>query len=168
LIEENRMLERDSAIYDKSNKTIRSQLRTLECLPSQWLILPIRTGGDISISGMLGLAHAARASSLGDSQRYDKTANANVLDLGNVEPGVHGHRQLEALSLLIECSVAETDLSLRVLSAVRRPFFVVAFYPTPARFVLLHRSESPHATVITTMLPYLRSLDAPPTRFLVA
>lgn len=119
---------------------------------------------------MLGLAHAARASGLGDSQRYDKTANANVLDLGNVEPGVHGHRQLEALSLLIECSVAETGLSLRVLSAVRRPspFFVVAFSLTPARFVLFRRSESPHATVITTMLPYLRSLDAPPTRFLVA
>jgi len=41
------MLERASAIYDKSNKTIRDQLRTPECLPSQWLILPIRTGDDI-------------------------------------------------------------------------------------------------------------------------
>ena len=46
------MLERASAIYDKSNKTIRDQLRTLECLPSQWLILPIRTGDNISISGV--------------------------------------------------------------------------------------------------------------------
>lgn len=54
-------------------------------------------------------------------------------------PGVHGHRQLEALALLLECSVAKAGLSLRVSSAVRKPspFFVAAFSPTPARFVLL-------------------------------
>lgn len=79
--------------------------------------------------------------------------------------GVHGHRQLEALALLLECSVTKAGLSLRVSSAARKPspFFVAAFSPTPARFVLLCPPR-----ITTTMLPYLRSLDAPPTRFLAA
>ena len=64
-------------------------------------------------------------------------------------PGVHGHRQLEALALLLECSVAKAGLLLRVSSAAQKPspFFVAAFcslcFALPAQNHHIRQSSPP-------------------------